>query len=398
MLHIFRRHVAGCTNNGKRTGQKCPRKPPCPIHHEGVSGPGKRILSQALIDPRTGRGVRDWARACEFVRDMEAPTPVLVAPPPRTTIPEAIDHFLKLKATKSHDTYKKSERLLARLRAFMELAPRRYQFIDEIKFPDLTDLCSSWTGANRTKVRDLGILTSFLKYCHRSDFIPKNIGDGLFRTMHWPDDNGQREPFTAADLEAIWTVLPNLPDEYGRLGQPIAKQIEAFVYLMRYTGMDVSTTMSLPKAHVRGNTILTYRLKNGSEVWTVVPEWVVEKLQAAPHDSDTYFFWSGSGSRHTRASKWFSRLRKLLDLAKLPHRTPHNFRHHFAVEHLLRGTPIEDVSRLLGHANIGVTMKSYAAWIKDRQIRLESHQQRVWSSDPLHQRMTAKRPDNPLVQ
>ena len=40
---------------------------------------------------------------------------------------------------------------------------------------------------------------------------------------------------------------------------------------MRYTGMDVSTTMSLPKAHVRENTILTYRLKNGAEVWTVVP-------------------------------------------------------------------------------------------------------------------------------
>jgi hypothetical protein len=54
---------------------------------------------------------------------------------------------------------------------------------------------------------------------------------------------------------------------------------------MRYTGLDVSTMMSLPKSHVRGNKILTYRLKNGSEVWTVVPEWVVEKLQAAPHDS-----------------------------------------------------------------------------------------------------------------
>jgi hypothetical protein len=175
----------------------------------------------------------------------------------------------------------------------MEAPPRGYQFMTEIKFPDLTDLCSSWTGANRTKIRDLGILTSFLKYCNRADFTPKNIGEGLFRTMHWPDDKGQREPFTAAELEAIWNVLPNFPDEYGRLGQPIAKQTEAFVYLMRYTGMDVSTTMSLPGAHVRENAILTYRLKNGAEVWTVVPEWVIDKLQAAPHDSEACFFWSG---------------------------------------------------------------------------------------------------------
>lgn len=391
MLHIFRRHVAGCVQHEKRTGGKCPSRPPCPVHIEGVDGQGKRRKPQALIDPRTGNGVRDWARANELLVNLESPEPKIEVEV-RTPIMEAISHFLKLKATKSRDTLKKSERLLEKFQKFMESPPRRYQFMTEIKFPDLTDLCSAWTGANRTKIRDLGILTSFLKYCNRADFTPKNIGDGLFKTMHWPDDKGQREPFTAAELEALWEVLPNLPDEYGRLGGPIAKQTEAFVYLMRYTGMDVSTTMSLPKAHVRENTILTYRLKNGAEVWTVVPEWVIDKLQAAPHDSEAYFFWSGVGNKHTRASKWFSRLRKLLDLAKLSHRTPHNFRHHFAVEHLLRGTPIEDVSRLLGHANISVTMKSYAAWIKDRQTRLESHQQKVWSADPLHQRMTANKP------
>lgn len=176
-------------------------------------------------------------------------------------------------------------------------------------------------------------------------------------------------------------------DEYGRLGGPIAKQTEAFVLLMRYTGMDVSTTMTLRKSRVRGNQILTYRLKNSSEVWTVVPDWVIEKLWQAQHDSDEFFFWTGNGKPHTRASKWFSRLRKLLNLAALPHRTPHNFRHHFAVEHLLNGTPIEDVSRLLGHNDISVTIKSYAAWIKRRQEKLEGHQRRVWENDPLHRRM-----------
>jgi integrase len=396
VLNLFRRHVAGCAYHARRTGPKCPKKPPCPIHYEGVDGCGKRVRSQALLDPQNGNGVRDWSRACELIRDMEAPSPTLV-PERRTKIAVAIEHFLKLKSSKSRDTYRKSERLLAKFRLWMEAAPRGYQYMAEIRFPDLTDFCSNWTGANRTKVRDLGILTSFLKYCHRADFTRKNIGDGLFKTMNWPDDEGPREPFTAQELEEIWAVLASYPDEYGRLGQPIARQTEAFVYLMRYTGMDVSTTMGLPKAHIRGNTILTYRLKNGSEVWTVVPEWVIGKLQTAPHDSDTYFFWSGAGSPHTRASKWFSRLRKLLDLARLPHRTPHNFRHHFAVEHLLNGTPIEDVSRLLGHNDISVTMKSYAAWIKERQVRLESHQQRVWDSDPLHRRMIAPKPDSHLV-
>ncbi len=80
-----------------------------PIHYEGMGGNGKRIRFQALIDPQTGSGVRDWSRACELVRDMEAPTP-LIAPITRTTIADAIEHFLKLKTGKAPDTYHKSER------------------------------------------------------------------------------------------------------------------------------------------------------------------------------------------------------------------------------------------------------------------------------------------------
>ncbi len=388
MLNLFRRHVTGCSQHGKRTGQRCSKKPPCPIHYEGIDGQGKRHRPGALIDPRTGQGVRDWSRACELIRDMEAPAPE-IKPEVRVTIANAVGHFLKLKRGKSADTYRKNKSVLERFQSFMESAPRRYEFIKEVTFPDLTDFCSEWTGATRTKTRDLGIVTSFLKFCNQADWTTKHVGAGLFKAMNWRDEQAPREPFEAKELEALCNVVHDFPDEYGRRGQPIAKQVEAFVLLMRYTGMDVSTTMTLPKNHVRGNSILTYRLKNGSEVWTVVPEWVIAKLTAAPHNSARFFFWSGEGKPHTRASKWFARLRKLLDLAGLQHRTPHNFRHHFAVEHLLRGTPIEDVSRLLGHNDISVTVRSYAAWVRDRQARLEAHQQRVWSNDPLHQKMTA---------
>jgi integrase len=157
---------------------------------------------------------------------------------------------------------------------------------------------------------------------------------------------------------------------------------------MRYTGLDVSTTLNLKKSAVRGTRIMTHRKKSGEEVWTTVPAWVVEKLEIAPHDSNEYFFWSGQGNSKTRASKWFSRLRKLLDLAGLPHRTPHNFRHHFAVELLSMGVPIDQVARLLGHASVKTTEKSYGRWVKGRQDALEQHLDRVRASDPHNQRMT----------
>src|SRR5579862_6928902 len=102
MLNAFRRYVAGCAKHGKRTGQKCPSKPPCPIHYEGIDGQGTRRKPGALIDPRTGNGVRDWSRACDILRDLESSTPE-IKPETRITIAESIDHFLKIKKAKSRD-------------------------------------------------------------------------------------------------------------------------------------------------------------------------------------------------------------------------------------------------------------------------------------------------------
>jgi hypothetical protein len=68
MLHIFRRHLRSCKQFAKRTEGKCPTKPSCPIFFEGVDGNGKRHSQTKLIDPRTGNGIRDWARANEVVR------------------------------------------------------------------------------------------------------------------------------------------------------------------------------------------------------------------------------------------------------------------------------------------------------------------------------------------
>lgn len=43
----------------------------------------------------------------------------------------------------------------------------------------------------------------------------------------------------------------------------------------------------------------------------------------------------------------------------------------FAVELLLAGVAIEDVSRLLTHTSIEVKQKYYARWVKSRQLQLE---------------------------
>jgi len=48
---------------------------------------------------------------------------------------------------------------------------------------------------------------------------------------------------------------------------------------------------------------------------------------------------------------------------RLPRRTIHSLRHSFASIHLANGTPITEVSALLGHANVNITMQVYAHFI-----------------------------------
>jgi len=55
----------------------------------------------------------------------------------------------------------------------------------------------------------------------------------------------------------------------------------------------------------------------------------------------------------------------------------------FAVDLLLAGVPLEQVSILLGHGSIRVTEKHYAPWIRDRQAQLESSLERAWALDPV---------------
>lgn len=112
------------------------------------------------------------------------------------------------------------------------------------------------------------------------------------------------------------------------------------------------------------------------------------------------FFWSGRSKRKGEVSNWIKIFAKVLSKAielfpKLFLETNgqpkpahlHMLRDTFAVEYLLAGVPLEEVSQLLGHASVLVTQKHYAPWVLQRQQRLAESPQsstgRV-SRDPCH--------------
>jgi integrase len=50
----------------------------------------------------------------------------------------------------------------------------------------------------------------------------------------------------------------------------------------------------------------------------------------------------------------------------------------FAVSLLLKGVPLDSVSKLLGHSSIKITERHYAPWVKARQEQLEAEVRRIW--------------------
>lgn len=123
---------------------------------------------------------------------------------------------------------------------------------------------------------------------------------------------------------------------------------------------------------------------------------MAEELRRVPPTSVTYpdyFFWSGRSKRKSEVSSWERIFAKVV--AKAREKFPklfidaggqskpahlHMLRDTFAVEYLLAGMPLEEVSCLLGHSNVLITQKHYAPWVLQRQQRLAACQRAAWNA------------------
>jgi len=115
-----------------------------------------------------------------------------------------------------------------------------------------------------------------------------------------------------------------------------------------------------------------------------LPPIAIDALAKSPQTNPLYFFWTGQCSQGTVARDWHSKLAKLFTATWIPNLGyPHRFRDTFAVEQLLSGTPIDQVSALLGHSSIKVTERHYVPWAKARQEQMEANVVPSWEGDPL---------------
>jgi integrase len=171
-------------------------------------------------------------------------------------------------------------------------------------------------------------------------------------------------------------------DNYGRTGRENAKQIRALVLLLRYSGLRIGDAVTLPVSRISDGRLFLRTAKSGTTVSVLLPPPVLDALGTCPRSHSLYFFWTAACSVKTAVRHWEHKMAKLFKLAGIVGGHPHRFRHTFAIAELVAGTPIDQVSVLLGHSSIKVTEKHYAPWVKARQDQMDASIMRSWEEDP----------------
>ena len=235
------------------------------------------------------------------------------------------------------------------------------------------DRIGKTTGARR-----LEMVKRFTKYCLRMAWTvmdPAADFDAITpdETETLPLLSGRYEAVLASTYEYDAQMRPD--DRFG-------PELRGIIELMRWSGLRIGDALKVKREDFKGNRLTIKKSQKTKKPHAlIVPDHVVAALfdlgaRATVHPD--YFFWSGKSLHKSLTSQWQRKLQRLnnhlslVDYEGAPMRFhSHQLRDTFAVEHLLAGTTMQDLSRMLSHASIKVTEKYYAPWVPERQAALE---------------------------
>jgi integrase/recombinase XerD len=352
MLTIYRRHLAKCRFKKKgRTHRHCN----CPISVEGR-------LEGKLI--RRSLDVRSWEAAQKRVREWEAAGTATVEIP---SIEDAAKRFIEDLTSRglSPDTIRKFEMLQEEVALLLPSIR-----VDRVTADDLGRLKEGWKVRPSTAIKRLERLRSFFKFCVDRDWISKNPA----RALRAPKEiTIVKKPYDAWELEKIDWAIPLFPIK-GIYREQNRERINAFISVLRWTGLRIRDVVQLKRSAVDKKYITVRTHKNGKPVQLPVHPEVNDALSKM-HGGD-YFFWSGEGNPKSCVGDWQRTLRRLGILAGV-HIHAHRWRHTFATQLLSKGVPVSEVAAILGNSP-RIVEKHYSQWISSRQTALEAAVKGTW--------------------
>jgi integrase len=411
MLNVQRRHQSPCKRAEWDAGYvKCT----CPVVIRGTLA-GKAITKSTAryLTPDKSRDLSAarelallWERSGSVVRPEEsASTPVTKEPEPdRPTVAAAIAAFVADSKDRGNGdaTLSKKKTVFEKgLAAFCR--EKGIRFLSELTLPELSEWRASWKVNSLVRAKRQGSVIGFVWFCERRGWYPPNyasgITSGLGKIQVKATQTGYFQPDeykSVIDATYLYSDRPRIDKhDNSTLG---GERIRTLTELMRWTGLRIRDAVTLEKSRLSRNpnngmwSVMVYQRKTGDPVYCPIPPDVAAALQSVPasqkgNTNEKYFFWTGAGLPKTVVSNWQRSYGKLFKLAGLkePDGTgamkrchPHMFRDTFAVESLLSGMRIEEVSTILGHSSIKITERHYMPWVRARQASLNQSVMDSW--------------------
>jgi len=363
-LHLYRRHRTSCPHRAQ-TYRRCS----CPIYV-------KVTLNKSSI--RLSLDQTDWDAATTLIGQWTKSGRVgqlQTTAKPLTEAMAAFQHDAEARALAA------STRLsyAMRLRALQAWADREgYVTVADVTLERLTQFRTTWTTlAPLTRTVWQQFYVSFFKWCMARQWIDQNPAAGLRAIKRLVNPT---LPFTPAEMTAILTACDRYAAAHPR--QAYLQHIRAFVLLLRWTGLRISDVVRLTWPRVRPDgTVFLYTQKTGTPVVVPIPADALAAWAAVPRRG-AYPFWTGVARLECATAYWQWALREVFATAGIEGGHAHRFRDTFAVECLLAGVDLTDVSILLGHSSTKITERHYLPWVRARQSRLEAAVRASWGAAP----------------
>lgn len=385
MLSVYTRHYPPCEKKNPAW-----RRCKCPKWIQGTLDSGEFIRRSAKT--------RSWAKAQKQANEIEnpdpakttqRPDPIVRKPKPdpnRCAISTAVEKFLDdAKSRGLKDSSRGKLKTLCERQLLKWAQKGSYTYLDELTTANLTDFRNGWKDGALARKKKHERLISFLAFCIRCGWITTNPAESMGRVKAdpVPTDYFPREEFEKI-VDSTY-----LYQEKGYVEvRNHATRLRTMTLLMRWSGLRISDAVTLERYRLDGNNLLLYQAKTKLPVFVPLPPDVAEALRTVPpgpKPNPRYFFWTGNGDPRSAVKDWqrsFRRLFKIANITKLDGSKkrcfPQMFRDTFAVELLLSGVPLDQVSILLGHSSVKITEKHYAPWVKARQEQLEASVRQSW--------------------
>lgn len=235
-----------------------------------------------------------------------------------------------------------------------------------------------WTWAHSTQRTALAQLKAFFGFAGAQGWIAGSPVADIQRPQ------SSARPTLPLSTDEVLALL--------RTAEPKPKE-QALLLLLRYSGLAIRDAATLRRDAIQADgDLVLRRAKSGELVTVALPDEVIAALDAVAEPARAHFFWTGGSEPATAAKYWRERLNRVACEAGVASFRPHRLRDTFAVELLLAGVLIQDVSTLLGHSSVATTERYYAPWNLARRERLGMIVRKVHQRDPILLEFTPKKP------